>query len=158
MPLKDVNARRRYTRLYARRYRKSPGGKQKCKQNSYRYNQSEKGKKSHRKIRQSAQRKKWLKKWCASRRGQDVRASVHLKYLYGITLDDKRKMYRKQRGKCKLCNKQLPGVRKSATDHNHRTGKVRGLLHDACNFAIGFCETRGIQPKRIQKYLATDGR
>lgn len=63
---------------------------------------------------------------------------------YGITVCEYEVMYRSQNGACAICNSQLEiaaagrGSRRSAcVDHDHVTGKVRGLLCHACNTAIG---------------------
>jgi hypothetical protein len=53
---------------------------------------------------------------------------------YGITPADFDKMLAEQQGKCKLCFK-IPDTDKRplCVDHNHVTGKVRGLLCYGCN-------------------------
>ncbi len=46
-----------------------------------------------------------------------------------------------QLGLCALCKKVLSHDHsKIAIDHDHATGKVRGLLHLACNVAVGSYE------------------
>ena len=53
-----------------------------------------------------------------------------------MTIGDYRKMEKAQDGKCAVCN--LPQSNKAlAVDHDHNTGKVRGLLCDKCNRGIG---------------------
>ena len=65
---------------------------------------------------------------------------------YGITIEEQEDMLRKQSGKCKICGKDiyLFGDTKSNTahvDHDHKTGKVRGLLCQECNTGLGkFCD------------------
>mgnify|MGYP001591133168 CR=1 FL=1 len=71
-----------------------------------------------------------------------------LKYKFGITIDDYNRMLTDQGGKCAICNGDNY-VRKKGTnsgeevcmslsvDHDHQTGKVRGLLCNACNTALG---------------------
>lgn len=60
---------------------------------------------------------------------------------------DEQKMYQEQDGKCKLCTIELHlPYRYSAdpqgarVDHDHKTGKVRGLLCHRCNSMIGMFE------------------
>lgn len=59
---------------------------------------------------------------------------------YGITLEEFDAMYEKQNGRCLICGekKVKRGQYHSLfVDHNHETGKVRGLLCQRCNFLIG---------------------
>lgn len=61
---------------------------------------------------------------------------------YGITLEDQEKMLRDQDNKCAICGKELFlfGSSKKITahvDHDHKTGKVRGLLCQECNTGLG---------------------
>ena len=47
----------------------------------------------------------------------------------------------KQNGKCALCGKpQGYEKRRLAVDHNHKTGKIRGLLCAKCNLCLGWIE------------------
>lgn len=59
---------------------------------------------------------------------------------YGITPEDYDAMWEKQKGRCLICGekKERKGKYYSLyVDHNHTTGKVRGLLCQRCNFLIG---------------------
>lgn len=62
-----------------------------------------------------------------------------LKRKYGITLETFNKMLDSQGGHCALCP-ATPQDQKNGTlvvDHCHNTGKIRGLLCNPCNTAIG---------------------
>ena len=75
-----------------------------------------------------------------------------LKRKYGITLDDFNRMLASQGGHCALCP-SLPEDQKNGTlvvDHCHSTGKIRGLLCNPCNTAIGlFRESKETLKKAI---------
>lgn len=72
---------------------------------------------------------------------KDTRADRSLRIRCGITLADKKRMYIKQKKACGLCGLLLPKNYKQAhTDHNHKTGKVRSLLHQRCNILVGHIE------------------
>lgn len=70
---------------------------------------------------------------------------TQLKRLYGCTIEDVYEMHKHQNGKCAICDKDLIVVGNSLTkyqvacvDHNHHTGKIRGLLCNTCNRGLGF--------------------
>lgn len=54
----------------------------------------------------------------------------------GITVSDYDRMFVEQHGVCAICE-QPELTRRLSVDHNHATGKVRGLLCHRCNVAIG---------------------
>jgi|SRR3989304_6762326 len=63
----------------------------------------------------------------------------HLKRAYGIDQEYYELLYREQKGLCAICN-GLPGERKLHVDHDHETGKLRGLLCTKCNTFLGKIE------------------
>jgi len=67
---------------------------------------------------------------------KDKAKDYKLKKAYGISLNDYKKMLRKQNYKCALCNKK----RKLHVDHDHDTGDVRELLCSRCNIKLGYYE------------------
>lgn len=58
------------------------------------------------------------------------------KFLYGITAEEYRSHLIGQAGRCLVCLRVPEGP--LAVDHDHATGRVRGLLCRNCNSAIGF--------------------
>jgi hypothetical protein len=66
-----------------------------------------------------------------------------LKRKFGISLEEYNLMFEKQKGACAICNRpervMCEGkIKNLCIDHNHDTGKVRQLLCNSCNTAIGF--------------------
>ena len=66
----------------------------------------------------------------------------NLKKSYGITVELYDSMYEEQNGVCKICGNPESTIRQGAVqslavDHCHDTGKIRGLLCNCCNRAIG---------------------
>jgi hypothetical protein len=57
--------------------------------------------------------------------------------LYGITPQDFRRMLAKQGGVCAICKGPEPTGMALAVDHDHVTGRVRGLLCSNCNKGLG---------------------
>ena len=60
---------------------------------------------------------------------------------YGITPKEYNKMFKKQKGRCKICGIHPIEMNDSkeflSVDHCHTTGEVRGLLCDSCNLGLG---------------------
>lgn len=74
---------------------------------------------------------------------------------YGLTQQQYDEMYQAQDGKCAICH-EPPGQwgvtqRALAVDHDHKTGKVRGLLCDGCNRALGIMRD---DPARLMSAVA----
>lgn len=60
--------------------------------------------------------------------------SYHSMHRYGISSEEKKKMIEAQNGMCPICQ-MVPNS--WHIDHNHETGKVRGVLCHHCNTALG---------------------
>lgn len=56
---------------------------------------------------------------------------------YGVSPRDFRAMQRAQADACAICLEPARGVRRLSIDHDHLTGKVRGLLCRRCNSGLG---------------------
>lgn len=67
----------------------------------------------------------------AQRRG-DLRRS------YGITVEQYDQVFEIQGGVCAICGGVNLDGRRLFVDHNHETGKIRGLLCLPCNYALGY--------------------
>ena len=66
-----------------------------------------------------------------------------LRKTFGITYNEYKNLLKEQNNVCAICKSPEIRKRKSgvlydlAVDHNHKTGKVRGLLCKNCNWALG---------------------
>lgn len=65
----------------------------------------------------------------------EIYENYRLKHKYGITKSDYENLLKKQNGKCAICGER--SEKKLHVDHNHETGRVRGLLCHNCNITIG---------------------
>ena len=77
---------------------------------------------------------------------------------YGLTPDAFSRMLEDQGGRCAACLVELEtGSRNSKTslaiDHNHETGKVRGLLCHRCNIALGMLDDDPTKLRALIDYL-----
>jgi hypothetical protein len=59
-----------------------------------------------------------------------------LKRVYDITVDEYEAMLNKQGGMCAICGAS-EGARRLHVDHDHNTGKLRGILCGNCNRGLG---------------------
>ena len=57
--------------------------------------------------------------------------------LYGVDFHDWALMFERQNGLCGVCGFRLTMDFKTHVDHDHETGKVRGLLCHKCNILLG---------------------
>lgn len=82
------------------------------------------------------------------------RANEYLKERrYGITQEDFNNMLVEQNNMCKICNSEFKNTKDTHIDHCHSTNKVRGLLCNGCNMALGqFGDNTDIMSMAI-KYL-----
>jgi len=77
-----------------------------------------------------------------------------LMYTYGITAEQYDELLRKQDGNCAVCGRHhLEFARKLATDHDHISGEIRGLLCELCNRKI-IGKLRGIEGAEIFRKAA----
>ena len=65
---------------------------------------------------------------------------------YGIGIEEYDAMVAAQDGRCLICDRE----RKLVVDHEHETGRVRGLLCITCNSQLGFFEKF---EGRVREYL-----
>lgn len=78
---------------------------------------------------------------------------------FGLTDDDIKALLQKQSNRCPVCNRFFPAVSGPSgrpgfnVDHDHKTGKVRGLLCCRCNSGLGKFQDSMRLLKRAQRYL-----
>lgn len=79
-----------------------------------------------------------------------------IKKKYNITKEEYEALFAKQRGRCAICRVRATDAPKGflCVDHNHKTGKVRGLLCWNCNVAIGHLRDNAKLLRKAIDYLA----
>lgn len=82
-------------------------------------------------------------------KGAKARKNTLLKSRYNVTLEFYEKLYKKQKGKCAICNQE----KELHIDHNHKTEKIRGLLCWACNISLGYMKENIKYILNMIKYL-----
>lgn len=70
---------------------------------------------------------------------------ARIKYRYGISVEEYETLLEQQNGRCAICGTNPIGksapINTLCIDHDHATGRVRGLLCNSCNLAIGYLKT-----------------
>lgn len=134
-------------------------------------------KKEHNKtyyIKNSIRIREQQKKYAKTKQGKDIiykakltynntekgRLSIkdmNLRRRYGISLNFYEELKIQQDNKCAICLinvDEITGKRKLLmVDHDHKTGKVRGLLCDMCNKALGHLKEDINIAESLVKYL-----
>ena len=77
---------------------------------------------------------------------------AHRRREYGLTEEEYNSMVLKQNNICAICNKY--SEKTLFIDHNHETGKVRGLLCSNCNTGIGLFKEDIVSLSRAIDYLS----
>lgn len=89
---------------------------------------------------QEANRERHLANQRARRTRPEVKArerAGHLKRKFGITLETYDDLFMRQGGRCAICQRVPRDDISLHVDHEHETGRVRGLLCFRCNNALG---------------------
>jgi hypothetical protein len=89
----------------------------------------------------------------------EARRRWTLKKLYGMTQADYDALLVSQDGKCAICQTDSPGGpgNKFHVDHDHATGRVRGLLCHHCNTGLGNLYDDPVRLRAALRYLEVSG-
>lgn len=102
-------------------------------------------------------RQVWCKKCAHARRAEWARenpskiTAYRRLDKYGLTPEQYQNLLNEQNGLCAICSADLSSVTPHI-DHDHATGRVRGVLCQFCNIMIGWYEQIR-DHERVQKYL-----
>ena len=71
---------------------------------------------------------------------------THIKHKFGLGKEEWKALHAAQGGKCAICRQDIPDHPQRTkpgchTDHDHETGRVRGLLCQPCNQGVGVIDT-----------------
>jgi hypothetical protein len=126
----SIEDKRKYYREYRRKYRLRNSSQERESQKRYRDN------------------------------NKDKRKNGMLLWRFNITLEEYQVLFEAQGGVCKICNNpetakknKSEELRMLAVDHDHNTGKVRGLLCARCNVQLGHYEKTKPRAQEFENYL-----
>lgn len=95
--------------------------------------------KKRKKQKRSGKQKRARKNWSNSDKGKVSRFCTYLKHKFNMTVQQYEVLLKRQNNKCAICKNNLPyRTQGTCIDHNHQTGKVRGILCRNCNLGLGF--------------------
>ena len=83
---------------------------------------------------------------------RERKRALQLAKKYGITEDEYTQMLLAQDRVCAICG-DAPQATVLAVDHDHNTGKIRGLLCKNCNTGIGFFGDSLERVEKVVEYL-----
>ena len=102
---------------------------------------------------------------------REMARAAHVKRCYGVSIEGLNRILERQQGACGICRRTwiaCPPAKRTkferhflqhlCVDHDHRVGKVRGLLCNACNTAIGLFEEDTVRLSGAIAYLTSPER
>lgn len=148
MSYKDPEKKKLADKAYAERNREKIAAYQKIYRQTYSAEHREE-------LRQNS--RDWAK--ADPERAHKSSYNSYLKKNFGITIEEFEDLLKKQNYLCACCGRHKDSnvsdghgkVRRLAVDHDHSTGKIRGLLCTYCNVGIGYL---GDSAEGLNKALA----
>lgn len=95
----------------------------------------------------------WAKEWNKSEVGKQSRHRSRIRYEYDLNAQTFDLLRQNQQGVCAICKQSPDNGKELCVDHCHVTGKVRGLLCDKCNRALGYLKEDPQLIRRAADYL-----
>jgi hypothetical protein len=86
-------------------------------------------------------------------RSPELRLEQYLRQVFNMTLDDYNALLSSQNNVCAICEQPCSTGQRLSVDHDHATGKIRGLLCRKCNSALGHFDDRLELLTRAVKYM-----
>jgi hypothetical protein len=100
--------------------------------------------------------RKYSKDYKATYVDKNPRKTLSKKILkrYGITLNEKERIFDSQNKTCAICKSKDSGKKGWNIDHDHVTNKIRGILCHSCNLGLGHFKDNKEFLKNAAEYLA----
>lgn len=88
-------------------------------------------------LRRLRDKQRWPKRRVRESENRKIRALIK---RYNLTIGEYETIRKRQRNRCAICGIEESKSQKKnlCVDHDHKTGKVRGLLCGKCNSGLGF--------------------
>jgi hypothetical protein len=82
----------------------------------------------------------------------------HLKKQYGMTVEEFDRLLVACNGRCTICGNKFLNSKDTNIDHDHATGKFRGILCSCCNRALGYARDSPQVLRLMADYLERWGK
>lgn len=94
-------------------------------------------------------------RWRAENREhlREFNRNQYYRLKYGMTIQERDQMLADQGGRCKICRTDTAGAKGWHVDHCHASKKVRGILCQQCNHALGNAKDKPEVLRRMADYL-----
>lgn len=131
------------------------------------FKNKEQEKEYQKRFRKTQHRKEYLKNYHKSHREKLINyykqyrinhkketTDWHLLKTYGLTYKEKELMIANQNYKCLSCGSDLKKIspKNIHIDHDHISGKIRGILCNTCNMCLGLLEENPDKIKLLMEY------
>lgn len=104
------------------------------------------------KTKQVARVMAWQKAQKKTPEGRRRIESWRIKTRYGISIDERDSLLTLQGNRCAICLTAI-SFPSAAIDHDHVTGRVRGILCHSCNMALGLFKDNSVNLLSALKYI-----
>lgn len=98
---------------------------------------------------------------CAASEYQRYMNDKWIERTYGITGEEYQQMLTSQNGRCAICSRtpqetgrRRNGSQRLSVDHDHASGRVRGLLCASCNTMLGMARDEADVLRSAAEYLS----
>lgn len=117
------------------------------------------GRRSYCKVCDRERHQEWRKANPRTKQESEKRWAWRLRGEYGLSVSDYHLILQSQGGGCAICGAtQDNHKRKMPVDHDHATGKVRGVLCGPCNSALGSFRDSSTVASAAVAYLRKHGK
>lgn len=93
-------------------------------------------------------------KYTTPKRNKETARGLYLNQKYGLTIEKYEEMRQHQNNKCAICDQIEIDL---FVDHDHDTGKIRGLLCHNCNVGLGWFKDDIISMLNAVEYILKNG-
>jgi len=91
---------------------------------------------------------------------KELGRSSNYRRVYGVDIAEYERLLEAQDGRCAICGSTDPRASRTRflqIDHDHVTGKIRGLLCSPCNLGIGKFDEDLARLEAAARYLRDNG-